>query len=717
MTAPPHEPFDPAGYDDRVVKPLRGRQSSGYPDELAERYAISADLPDDQLLHRVEEVRAHWAAMLRRLSLPVSMQRVYRAFQAADRDLAAEHGDELANAEWWRARLVDQEQERRTATGRLVTLLREAYGPLAAITPAVLTELHLAYPEFTPGALAAAAGEAGLVVTEPEPPDDRAIAERIRHALNAGMPARLLLRQVTEQLDDPEAASRLVLAVLDERLTPEWRPAPAKPAVAATTAPVAARSLTARLTGLDVMLSWAPGDEEAGRYLLVRNVDHEPRTIDDGEVVYDGPDTRAVDRDAPIAREVWYAVFAGVRDADAWSAPCATSIEVLPPVVLRDAKPAGHRLRMSWRVQPRAVAVRIVRIRPDGDRHETILRENLDTFDDEFVPESPSWYEIRPVYEVDGAEVPGEVFRYASSDTQLFQQHNRILELALESATIEHTPRVQASWPLQSGHDVRVRFSATPCPWQPGDRISAAELNGFGTELRGERVPRGATTVLTGDVAPGRLTYVAFAAHGDEIVVGHPVSFTALTPVADLGAERRGGEILVSWIWPEGIPEVSVRWSGPDGSDELTLSRHDYDVHGCRIRYGTSSIEIEVRAMTRAPGPEPGFSLPATTRLPARLPRLGYSVQLRGAPWSRTRKAVVTLTALDRIEPCELLVGVSRQADDLEVLLRFFVTLDKDATEDRVLELTAPHRNAELVCVPAIPGTVTVIAQPLDKPR
>lgn len=720
MTDP--APFDANEYEARVVKPLRELSSKRYPDALAQRYALSGDLTDEQLLHRVDEVRAHWAAALRLVALAPTLQRVYRSFQHADRRLVGEHGTELADAGWWRARIAEEHQERRTATDRLVTLLHDAYGSLAAITPAMLAELQLAFPEFTASEITAAVGEAGLSVTEPTAPSSVDIAERVRHGLSAGLPAPLLLRHFAGQLDDPEAAGPLVLAMLDKGATPRHGPLHAASGPMETTTPPPVRSLEARLTGLHVKLSWTPGDDGARRYLLVRNVDHEPRTIDDGEVVHDGPDRQAVDRNPPIAHEVRYAVFAGVPGGGTWSDGRGAGVEVLPPVVLRDARSDGDRLLLSWRVHPGAVAVHVIRQPSHGAQSQTILRERLDAFDDEFDTGAPCFYEVRPVYRLGAAEVPGESFRFDSSDTQLFQQRNGILEVDVKSASIGRTPRVEASWPRHPGHDVRIRFSSSSCPWRPGDRISPAELDQFGAELHGERLPRGKRTVLTADVPSGRLTYVPFAGHADEIVVGQAFSFTAATPVTGARAERRGGEILVSWIWPDGTPEVTVRWSGPDGSGELTLSEYDYEVRGCRIPYGAAAIDVEILAAVSSPGSGVSYSLPVKTSLPARLPRLTYSVRVRGGPWSRTRKAVVTLTALDRLGPCEVLVGTlppgaaTDQTDDLEVLSRFFVALDKEATEDCVVDLAAGVSPAGLVCVPAVAGTVTVIP-PLTKPR
>ena len=153
--------FDPADYEARVVRPLRGLAQ--LPDDLITRYAIDLRMNDGQVADRVRQVRAYWAKKAR---FDTNVGMVCKAFIRAHDELEAEHGDLLSTIHWWQQREEQRSTAHRPEIDQLAATLRAAFGDIGMITSNQLRAEATAHPDLVGSECEEAARAAGLAVIE-----------------------------------------------------------------------------------------------------------------------------------------------------------------------------------------------------------------------------------------------------------------------------------------------------------------------------------------------------------------------------------------------------------------------------------------------------------------------------------------------------------------------------------------------------------------------
>lgn len=155
--------FDPADYEARVVRPLRGLAQ--LPDDLITRYAIDLRMDDSQVAEQVRQVRAYWAKKAR---FETNIGMVCKAFIRAHGELEAKYGDRLHTIRWWQQWDEQRSAARRPEIDQLVTTLRAAFGDIGMITSSQWGAEAAAFPDLSSSEIATATQLAALTVIAPD---------------------------------------------------------------------------------------------------------------------------------------------------------------------------------------------------------------------------------------------------------------------------------------------------------------------------------------------------------------------------------------------------------------------------------------------------------------------------------------------------------------------------------------------------------------------
>jgi hypothetical protein len=399
--------------------------------------------------------------------------------------------------------------------------------------------------------------------------------------------------------------------------------------------PPPARDLLARPKGDGVALSWAPPVPVTGtpRYRVVCG-DIPPRAPGDGDLIAEVTEPEAVDDGVEPGRPRHYAVFVSA-DGGAWSRPVTAEITVVPPVSAVQVRVEPAEVLCSWRVHPRAEAVRVRR---------TIGRRPADDADGELVPtgrdglydrgggaDADRWYSIVALYRDEhGAEVaaPMVVTRAtAQVDAPPYVRKLRVHVTALGP----DTATAHIAWQSPAAGKVSVRRAPAQPPWPPGATVSATDVDGYGEPLVGDRLVQGPETQIVVTVPSGRQVYVPFTQdRSGSVVVGEPATLGVADPVQQLLARRTGNEVNVSWVWPPSVQLVDVEFIPDRGSGyRRRMTRGQVAEEGCRIPVGKSGGTVSVCSVSRSQGgdlrsaPQTVTVAGVTTVLEYHLPRVG----------------------------------------------------------------------------------------------
>jgi hypothetical protein len=150
---------------------------------------------------------------------------------------------------------------------------------------------------------------------------------------------------------------------------------------------------------------------------------------------------------------------------------------------------------------------------------------------------------------------------------------------------------VQLSWSPPPAGMVSLRIAAEPPPWPAGTIIATRDADSYGRPLSATGVP-GPDRRMTHELArpQARAFVTAMTSRDADAAVGHTVEITKGAPVRGLSARRFGGEVRLTWTWPEEAIAAQVAWqpsaAGDDehvasaGRQQRTCSRRAYDAEG-----------------------------------------------------------------------------------------------------------------------------------------
>jgi hypothetical protein len=162
----------------------------------------------------------------------------------------------------------------------------------------------------------------------------------------------------------------------------------------------------------------------------------------------------------------------------------------------------------------------------------------------------------------------------------------------LQARTIRsRTDIVQLSWSPPPAGLVSMRMAAEPPPWAAGTIVAASDADSYGRPLGATGVP-GPDRRMTHELAlpQARAFVTAMTVRDADAAVGRTVEITKGAPVRGLSARRFGGEVRLTWTWPEEATAAQVAWQpsaaigdegvASAGRQQRTCSRRAYNAEG-----------------------------------------------------------------------------------------------------------------------------------------
>lgn len=468
--------------------------------------------------------------------------------------------------------------------------------------------------------------------------------------------------------------------------------------------------------GVSVKVSWSRSlshDEGSPvSFVVTRKVGEAPTDHRDGEVVSIIPGTEIVDPHPPIGRTIHYAVTA-VRGST-YSTTLTTSAVVIPPVRGVKVNAEESSLTVSWKQQADAVSVevtvttstgQVLRPRVAGDRATC---DGLQTGQKHVI-------ELVAVYPGDG----GALVRSAPVVTTAVPQAELepVKRIAVQPENnSDGRPSVKVSWRAVEGAVSQIwAFSGEP-ELTYGQRTTLDQLSAArGRRFEGTESLAGGQTRITGTIGGGVTFFVAVTLDGDgrSVLVGDADSVGICEPVSRAKMVRNGGEVVVSWDWPDTPVVVNATWTGRSSSGEMIVRKSDYEAEGgLRFRPGVSKCTITLT--TAFPGNEewqsPPVVLEAAERADAVMYRVKWKNRLMGMP-----EPTFVFKSYAGCKNASVLIGcreaklMPRTRSDLDVLKTVELTLAPGEEKAVTVSLPKMRPTYWVRCLPENPQSLRLI--------
>lgn len=364
--------------------------------------------------------------------------------------------------------------------------------------------------------------------------------------------------------------------------------------------------------GTAVRLHWQPnvGHDGETAYTVVRSVHAYPSTPANGTPLPAPSGTSATDNSAPVARPVYYSVFAAVPGRPT-SRPVSTQTVLVPAVSDARMETGPDWVSAHWSMHPGAHHVEAVR--PDGGG-ATPVEVKLGTARLSGLPEGVSVHiELTAVYEKpEGGWLRSAPVMVAGTPRAAAKplENLRAQPIAGPSGV-----RVRFTWTPIDRSDVRLRRNSAAPRWSVGEMVTPEEMAAWGTDVTGPMDTVPGQTKLESAMPSGVHHVIPFSLGGTGIVVGRPVSVGLTDPVSGLHATPFSGFARLAWTWPDTSNLVEVSWERDDADADAVglekFSRAEYDSRGVTVPLGSAPCEVAVRALMLVGG-ETFASPPAT---------------------------------------------------------------------------------------------------------
>ncbi len=473
----------------------------------------------------------------------------------------------------------------------------------------------------------------------------------------AGPQGETAREAVQRQRDQVESLRRTAAADLragrDEqagtRLREALRLACDLPGLAQELATVPAASVlavTASADGVGVHIAWrlATGHGDATVFRVIRREGREPVDADDGHEVPVRSRCSTTDDAPPVGRRVHYAVFARTVGGQ-WSRPACATAQVVPPVTDVVVEGGSNVITGRWRVHPDVAAVEVRRTAGvSEDPGMPVAAQRNRAFRDETAVDGVQYsYSLVACYPPPGG---AGALRSAPVVVRGATRPEARPVTAL-TATLAAGPglAVRLSWSQRAGSEIVIRRSSRPCPWEYGQVVALAELAGYGTELDGTLTAKGESMTLVASVPPGRCYCVPFTVDPYGAVCGQYAVVDLANPVRRLRAQRFGGDVRVTWRWPDQVSAADVQWAG--GTRRITLQQYREE-GGCQLRSVPGVSRVEVGAVVLGESGESRSSMTSVV-VEERPPQLTYQLRRRGYHLVGGVTCVVTLRGAESI--------------------------------------------------------------------
>lgn len=415
------------------------------------------------------------------------------------------------------------------------------------------------------------------------------------------------------------------------------------------------RDLRIDIDGTSVRLHWQPnvGHDGDTAYAVVRSVDAPPSTLVNGHPLPVPSGASATDDSAPVARPVYYSVFASVPGRPTSRSASAQTV-LVPTVSDARIETGPDWVSAHWSIHPRAHHVEAVR--RDGGT-VTPVEVRLGSARLSGLPEGVSVHiELTTVYEKpEGGWLRSAPVLVAGTPRAAAKPLENLRAQPIAGPT---GVQVRFTWTPIDHSEVRLRRSSAAARWSVGEMVTPEEMTAWGTDVTGPADSAPGQAKLESTMPPGVHYVTPFSVGGTGIVVGRSVSVGVTDPVSGLHATPFSGFARLAWTWPDTSNLVEVSWERDDaGADAVGLekfSRAQYTAKGVTVPLGSAPCEVAVRALMVVGG-ETFASPPATVTISTvSQSKIHYKVTSSGFGPVGGRSKKLTLTAEENAGPVRI---------------------------------------------------------------
>jgi predicted amidohydrolase len=565
--------FDPDDYIERVLR----QQRDGTPlPSVGIRYALDErhrDVPDSALHEWVKQVVTLWERQAEQGIRNVA--EVCELFLAADRDLR--HDPLYTDPHWWREQIGGERDPGSdassvagppSATSALPTAGARQLPPMPPRVPEG-QPLGSQQPSMPPG------GE------ERRPDADRRDQRASSPPQAPSRPAH------TGSPESSVPAGTATAEARDDRVVIRWQVPPGTSADVTVT--------VERLAGQGAKRSqWTPRGNQAE------------------------------DRQPPAGRRLEYVIRIQPADPQSEPAEMRASTVFVPPVTDPAAEQtADGDVRGRWHSAPGLWGTCVSRqpARLPADTPDRVpVSSDRDGFRDPRPPAGHHVYSIVPVYRDPDSETTYDGRAEVVEVTVV--NIPPVPRLAVEEA--HDASAVALRWQeLPPSVTLLLRRAAAEPPGAEGDVLTVKQARATGQPVSSRDGLTGTTPSVS--LPGGRWFLIPFAAAGNLAVRGNAVVVDAAPAVTQAEAARNGRDVLVSWVWPDGMQMARVVWraDGVETVREVTL--HDFRRLG-GVRFTASGpTEAQISGIFRS-GTDVLVSAPVVAHAPPQRPTLTYHV-------------------------------------------------------------------------------------------
>lgn len=389
-------------------------------------------------------------------------------------------------------------------------------------------------------------------------------------------------------------------------------------------APPAGLRLTGETDSVTVYWQAAAGHLDGTSYLIARSEQRPPATPSDGQKLAQQKDTSFVDRQSPVARTVYYSVFAAMNGRPT-SRAATGSIMVLPEVTDLAADVGPSEVTVHWSAHPMVHEVVVVHSTAGGSPEPIPVRGNSCGLTG-LAEGQPLHFEIVAVYQGQDGRLLRS--RAAHINATPRSEAKPIGKLRARPIDVSGEVRVRVSWTPVDNSDVRVVRSAQPAPWAAGSWVPVDKVARFGAEVSGRRISGRSENAIEAELPPGVHHLVAFSTGGTGTVVGASTVVGVTDPVTNLKATAFSDHAVLSWTWPPSSQLAEVSWE-LDGDADLFLIGKDAEYNAGRppkVPLGRQPCHVQVRAVIQVGArrfPSPPAELDIDARVEA---EIGYQI-------------------------------------------------------------------------------------------
>jgi hypothetical protein len=393
----------------------------------------------------------------------------------------------------------------------------------------------------------------------------------------------------------------------------------------------------------------------------------------------------------PVGRTLVYRIWATHADSGGRSKSVSLSAVFAPPVTelfvrqVQDGSVHGR-----WRAHPDLLRVEVHRTRegPSGDPDDTVqIPAPIGEFHDQPLV-GRHVYSVVPHYR-DRESGQIHIGPTATSHVPVFDPPPE-LRLAVDERLERGSETVTVRWGhLPAGVSVLLRRVTAEPSGATGDLLTVEEVGGLGEPVIDGDGLTGTAGVIT--LPAGLWTLVPFAIAGHRAVRGGSAQVLVIPPVTSPEVVRNGAEVLVSWVWPEGLRLARVTWCSDSADSAQEITHTEYQRLGGVAFRRSEAAEVRITGLLRS-GAEVLVAEPVTVQVLAQPPTLTYHV--RRAPhasrWSSWRR--VTLVT-DR--PCvglhvEIYLHSPTGGTDSDVVLTVLDDVDLGPANSREVRVKLP---------------------------